>query len=57
MFSSHLVEWRRARDVGAEALRPAARPEKRTAEHVEIAQLTGAGGTRGARAGQDQGGA
>ncbi len=40
LFSSHLVEWRQARDAGAlDALRPAARPEKRTAEQVEIAQL------------------
>jgi transposase len=40
LYSSHLVEWRRARDAGALAgLAPAARPTKRTAEQVENDRL------------------
>jgi len=35
--SSHVVEWRRARDVGAlRGLAPKARPAKRTPEQVEL---------------------
>src|SRR6266508_2047688 len=37
LYSSHIVEWRRARDVGAlEGLAPKVRPAKRTAEQVEL---------------------
>ena len=37
LYSSHLVEWRRARDAGAlKELAPKARPAKRTPEQVEI---------------------
>ncbi len=37
LYSSHIVEWRRARDVGAlNALEPKARPAKRTPEQVEL---------------------
>jgi transposase-like protein len=37
LYSSHLVEWRRARDVGAlKALTPKARPALRSAEQVEL---------------------
>lgn len=37
LYSSHVVEWRRARDVGAlRELAPKARPAKRTAEQVEL---------------------
>jgi len=40
LYSSHLVEWRRARDAGAlRALRPQSRPARRTPEQVEIARL------------------
>ena len=40
LYSSHLVEWRRARDAGALcALRPQSRPARRTPEQVEIARL------------------
>ena len=41
LYSSHLVEWRRARDAGVlQALSPAARPGKRTPEQARIAALT-----------------
>jgi transposase len=40
LYSSHVIEWRRARDAGALAgLRPADRPPKRTAEQAEIDRL------------------
>ena len=40
LYSSHLVEWRRARDAGAlKELAPKARPAKRTPEQVEIDRL------------------
>jgi transposase len=40
LYSSHLVEWRRARDAGALAgLEGQARPAKRTPEQVELERL------------------
>jgi transposase len=37
LYSSHIVEWRRARDVGAlKELASKARPAKRTPEQVEL---------------------
>ena len=40
LYSSHLSEWRKARDSGALAgLTPAARPANRSAEQVEKAAL------------------
>jgi len=40
LYSSHLSEWRKARDSGALAgLTPASRPAKRSAEQVENAKL------------------
>jgi len=40
LYSSHIVEWRRARDVGAlKELAPKARPAKRTPEQVELDRL------------------
>ena len=40
LYSSHIVEWRRARDVGAlKELAPKARPAKRSAEQVEMDRL------------------
>lgn len=40
LYSSHIVEWRRARDVGAlRELAPKGRPAKRTAEQVELERL------------------
>lgn len=37
LYSSHLVEWRRARDVGAlRELAPKTRPAQRTPEQVEL---------------------
>ncbi len=37
LYSSHIVEWRRARDVGAlRELAPKARPAKRTPGQVEL---------------------
>jgi transposase len=40
LYSSHLVEWRRARDAGALAgLQAAPRPGKRTPEQVELERL------------------
>jgi len=40
LYSSHLVEWRRARDAGALAgLQAATRPAKRTPEQVENDRL------------------
>jgi transposase-like protein len=40
LYSSHIVEWRRARDVGAlKELAPKARPAKRNAEQVELDRL------------------
>jgi transposase-like protein len=40
LYSSHLVEWRRARDVGAlRELAPKARPAKRSAEQLELDAL------------------
>jgi len=39
LYSSHLVEWRRARDAGAlQALSPAPRPGKRTPEQAARAE-------------------
>lgn len=40
LYSSHLIEWRRARDAGAlEALGPQPRRPGRSAERVEIERL------------------
>jgi len=40
LYSSHLVEWRRARDAGALAgLQPAPRPTRRTPEQAENDRL------------------
>src|SRR5215218_686124 len=40
LYSSHVIEWRRARDAGVLAgLRPADRAPKRPAEQVEIDRL------------------
>ncbi|MGH8829536.1 MAG: IS3 family transposase [Polaromonas sp.] len=40
LYSSHIVEWRRARDVGAlKALAPKAKPRRRSPEQVEIERL------------------
>lgn len=40
LYTSHIAEWRRARDEGAlEALAPKARKPKRTAEQVELDKL------------------
>src|SRR5271167_2388656 len=40
LYSSHIVEWRRAREVGALAeLAPKVRRSKRSAEKVEIERL------------------
>jgi transposase-like protein len=40
LYSSHLVEWRRARDAGAlKELAAKSRPAKRTPEQVEIERL------------------
>lgn len=40
LYSSHIVEWRRARDVGAlKELAPKARRSKRTPEQVELDRL------------------
>ena len=40
LYSSHLVEWRRARDAGALAgLQPAPRADKPTPEQVEVERL------------------
>jgi transposase-like protein len=40
LYSSHLVEWRRARDAGALAgLRERPRPTKRTPEQIEVERL------------------
>ena len=40
LYSSHVIEWRRARDAGVLAgLRPADRAPKRSAEQVEIDRL------------------
>jgi transposase len=40
LYSSHVIEWRRARDAGAlGGLRPADRAAKRSAEQVEIDRL------------------
>lgn len=40
LYSSHVVEWRRARDVGAlKELAPKARPAQRTPEQVELDRL------------------
>jgi len=41
LYSSHLVEWRRARDAGAlsDAVTGAARPARRTPEQVENERL------------------
>jgi transposase len=37
LYSSHIVEWRRARDVGAiKELAPKARPAQRSPEQVEL---------------------
>ncbi len=37
LYSSHIVEWRRARDVGAPAeLEPKSRPARRSSEQVEL---------------------
>lgn len=40
LYSSHLVEWRRARDVGAlAALAPKPRSTKQTSEQAELARV------------------
>src|SRR3974377_717257 len=40
LYSSHIVEWRRARDAGAlAALASQGRPPKRSAEQVELERL------------------
>ena len=40
LYSSHIVEWRRARDVGAlKELAPKTRPAKRSAEQMENDRL------------------
>lgn len=40
LYSSHIVEWRRARDVGAlAALAPKARSSKQSAEQAELARV------------------
>jgi transposase-like protein len=40
LYSSHIVEWRRARDAGAlRELAPKSRPAGRTAEQAEIERL------------------
>jgi transposase len=40
LYSSHLVEWRRARDVGGlKELAPKGRPGRRTPEQVELDRL------------------
>ncbi len=40
LYSSHLVEWRRAREAGALAgLQPVPRPGKRTPEQIEVERL------------------
>jgi hypothetical protein len=40
LYSSHIVEWRRARDVGAlKELAPKTRPAKRSAEEIENERL------------------
>jgi transposase-like protein len=40
LYSSHIVEWRRARDVGAlKELAPKARPATRSAEQIENDRL------------------
>ena len=40
LYSSHLSEWRKARDAGAlDGLAPRRRPAKRTAEQVELDRL------------------
>ena len=40
LYSSHIVEWRRARDVGAiKELAPKSRPAARTPEQVELERL------------------
>jgi transposase len=40
LYSSHIVEWRRARDVGAlRELAPKSRPAKRTTEQIENDRL------------------
>jgi transposase len=37
LYSSHIVEWRRARDVGAiKELAPKSRPSSRTSEQIEL---------------------
>ena len=42
LYSSHVVEWRRAREVGAlEALAPKARRSKASAEQKELERLRG----------------
>jgi transposase-like protein len=40
LYSSHIVEWRRARDAGAiKELAPKSRPAARSAEQVEVERL------------------
>jgi transposase-like protein len=40
LYSSHIVEWRRARDVGALAeLEPKTRPRSKSADQLEIERL------------------
>lgn len=40
LYSSHLSEWRKARDAGAlDGLAPRTRPAKRTADQVELERL------------------
>jgi transposase-like protein len=40
LYSSHIVEWRRARDAGAlGALEPKSRPARRSPEQIELERL------------------
>ena len=40
LYSSHIVDWRRARDAGAlEGLSPKARPSRRTKDQIEADRL------------------
>lgn len=42
LYTSHIAEWRKARDAGArEGLAAKARPRKRSAEQVELEKLRG----------------
>jgi transposase-like protein len=40
LYTSHIAEWRKARDAGArEGLAPKARPRRRSAEQIELDKL------------------